>query len=352
MRGLALACTAFVCATVHAETGPEPGILRGRDLAPFGLQRLDMRPTDMRDRPIGEWTVELQAAYQNTFAMSDDVLDFLQHRKVGRTPMRAEDAQTLLSAPRDSYYVDMEVGLVDLILQRRFAEEFTAFFELPYIYYGQGNLDGLIEDFHEAAGLGQMGRDYVARNRFQMVYRFGDRRQEMLDREVTGGFGDPIAGIRYMPSGSGPWHWALEAAAKIPVDGERQLLSTGETDFGLQASTRRRFGRTALQASVSVVYYSGGFESPADEVIPTFIIAGSYAATPATNIILQTYASRSAVRGTTLSELNDNKYQVSLGLQSNIRSWTWTFAITENIANFNNTPDVGFQFGLSYNGRQ
>jgi hypothetical protein len=134
------------------------------------------------------------------------------------------------------------------------------------------------------------------------------------------------------------------------VAGERLLLSTGETDFGVQASTRRRFGRTTLQASATVVHYSGGFESPADEIIPTLIVAGSYAATPTTSVIVQTYASRSAVHGRTLDELNDNKYQLSLGLQSNIRGWTWTFAITENIVNYDNTPDVGFQFGLGYTG--
>jgi hypothetical protein len=191
----------------------------------------------------------------------------------------------------------------------------------------------------------------VARDRFQIVYRFADSRLQMLDREVTGGFGDPIAGVRYMPSLSGPWQFAMEAAAKVPISGERPLLSTGETDFGLQASTRRRFGRTTLQASATVVYYSGGAESPSDELIPTLIVAGSYMATPATSIILQSYASRSPVRGTT-DELNNNKYQLSAGLQTTLRGWTWTVGITENIANFNNTPDVGFQLGLSYTGER
>lgn len=351
MRAFAFACTLLLCAPAHAEPGREPGILRARDLAPFGLQRLDMRPTDMSERPIGEWTVELQAAYQNTFAMSDDVLGYLQRRDAGRMPLRLEDAQALQAAPHDSYFVDVEVGVVDLILQRRFTRQFSAFFELPYLHYGEGKLDTLIEDFHGAVGLGQMGRDLVARNRFQIVYRFADARLQMLDREVAGGFGDPIVGVRYMPSLAGPWQFAMEAAAKFPVGGERLLLSTGETDIGLQASTRRRFGRTTVQASATVVHYSGGPESPADTLIPTLVLACSYAATPDTDIIVQSYASRSAVRGTTVDELNDNKYQLSVGLQSSWRRWTWTVAITENIANFNNTPDVGFQFGLSYTGQ-
>lgn len=352
MRVLALACTLLLCAPAHAEPGREPGILRARDLAPFGLLRLDMRPTDMSDRPIGQWTVEVQAAYQNTFAMSDDVLGYLQRRDAGRMPLRPQDAQALLAPAHDSYYVDVEVGAVDIILQRRFNQQFAAFFELPYLHYGEGKLDTFIEDFHDVVGLGQMGRDLVARNRFQLVYRFGDMQLQMLDREVTGGFGDPVVGLRYMPSLAGPWQFAMEAAAKFPIAGERPLLSTGETDLGLQASTRRRFGRTTVQASATVVHYSGGVESPADELIPTLILACSYAATPDTSIIVQSYASRSAVSETSIDQLKDNKYQLSLGLQSSLRSWTWTLAITENIANFDNTPDVGFQLGLSYTGQR
>lgn len=352
MRVPALACTALLCATAHAESGHEPGILRTRDLTLFGMQRLDMRPTDMGEPPPGRWTIELQAAYQNTFAMSDDALEYLKGRNAGRIPLRPEDAQALLAAPHDSYYVDAEVGVLDIILQRRLSRQFAAIIEVPYIHYGQGQLDTFIEDFHDAAGLSQMGRDLVAHDRFQIVYHLADTRVQMLDRQVTDGFGDPIVSMRYMPALSGRWQFAVEAAAKLPLAGERTLLSTGETDFGLQTSIRRRFGRATLQASATLVYYSGGFESPTDDLIPTLIVAGSYAATPATSIIVQTYASRSAVRGTTVDELSNNKYQISLGLQSSVRNWTWTFAITENVVNYNNTPDVGFQFGLSYGGQR
>lgn len=350
MRSLALVCTALLFTPAHTDASPEPGILRARDLSPFALQRLDMRPADMSERPAGRWTVELQAGYQNTFAMSDDAHRYLQHRNTGRLPLRPEDARALLATPGDSYYIDVEVGALDFVLQRHFTPQLAAFFEIPYIRYGEGKLDALIEGFHDAAGMGQMGRDLAARDRFQIVYRFADASVQMLDRKVKGGLGDPIVGVSYMPASAGAWQFSIEAATKLPVAGERLLLSTGETDFGVQASTRRRFGRATLQASATVVHYSGGFESPADELIPTLIVAGGYAATPTTSLIVQTYASRSAVRGRTLDELNDNKYQLSVGLQSNIRGWTWTFAITENIVNYDNTPDVAFHLGLGYGG--
>jgi hypothetical protein len=351
-RDLAAVFSTFLlCATAHAERAQESGILRARDLTPFGLQRLDMRPTDLTEAPVGEWSVELQAAYQNTFALSDQAHSHLHDRNTGRIELRPEDAQAILSTADDAYYVDVEVGVVDLIVQRRLTAALGVFFEIPYIHYGEGLLDGFIEGFHDTFGFGQMGRDLVARDRFQIVYHFGDTYVQLLDREVKGGFGDPIAGVRYIPTlPSSSWRLAFEIAAKLPVGGDRLLLSTGETDVGVQGSARRTFGRSALQTSASVVHYSGGIESPADQIIPTLIVAYSYAATQRTSIIIQGYASRSAVRDTTLRELKANKYQLSLGLQSRVESWSWSFAVTENIANFDNTPDIGVQFGLTYVG--
>ena len=54
------------------------------------------------------------------------------------------------------------------------------------------------------------------------------------------------------------------------------------------------------------------------------------------------------MRDTSLSELNDNKYQLSLGMQSRIGDWKWSLALTENIANFDNTPDIGLQLALTH----
>ncbi len=46
------------------------GLLRARDLTPFGLLRLDMLPAHTADAAAGTWTFEIQYAYQNTFILS------------------------------------------------------------------------------------------------------------------------------------------------------------------------------------------------------------------------------------------------------------------------------------------
>ena len=247
-----------------------------------------------------------------------------------------------------------EVGLADLIVQRRISDYWSVYLTVPYIHYGEGALDGAIESFHDTIGFSQQGRDLVARDRFQIVYGIGDVNFAQLDRETKGGFGDPVFGARYsLPEPRFGWDVVVEVAAKFAVDGERFLLSTGENDYGAQLTLQRRLGETgrhALYLSASAVYYAGGPEVPGDEsqVIPTLIAGYSFGLTPGTSVILQGYASRSVVQNSTVEELTDDKYQLSLGLQSRGRNVLWSIAVTENISNFNNTPDIGLQVGLAY----
>jgi hypothetical protein len=329
------------------------GLLRARDLTPFGLLRLDMLPAHTADAKEGSWTFEVQYAYQNTFVMSDNVEAYLKRRDVGREPLRPEDAAAILAFPDDAYYVDGEVGLADLILQRRLNKYWSAYVTVPYIRYGRGVFDSLIESFHDTFGFGQMGRDLVARDQFQFIYRVGDARIAQLTRQTDDGFGDPVLGVRYsFPEPRFGWDLVVEAAAKIAVDGERFLLSTGKDDYGLQVTLQRRFGQTgrhAVYVSGSGVYYAGG--GPAgdeSEVIPTLIAGYSYGLTRHTSLILQGYASQSVVRDSTIEELTDDKYQYSLGLQTRTDNFLISLAFTENVSNLQNTPDIGVQLGIAY----
>lgn len=330
------------------------GLLRARDLTPFGLLRLDMLPAHTADAEAGTWTVEVQYAYQNTFVLSDNARSYLATRNIGRKSLRPEDAAAILALPGDAYYVDGEIGLADLIVQRRVSDYWSVYLTVPYIRYGQGVFDSTIESFHDAIGFSQQGRDLVAQNRFQIVYGIGDVNFSMLDRQTKGGFGDPVLGVRYsLPEPRFGWDMVVELAAKIAVDGERFLLSTGEQDYGAQITLQRRLGSTgrhAIYLAGSAVYYAGGPEVPGNDpqVIPTLVGGYSFGITQRTSFILQGYASESVIQDSTLDELTAEKFQLSLGVQSRGKNFLWSFAITENVTNFENTPDIGAQMGLAY----
>lgn len=330
------------------------GLLRGRDLTPFGLLRLDMLPAHTADAKAGTWTFEIQYAYQNTFVMSDNVRNYLEQRDTGRIPLRPQDAAAILVLPGDAYYIDGEVGLADLIVLRRLSAYWSAYVTVPYIRYGEGVWDSTVESFHSAFGFSQQGRDLVARNEFQIVYGVGDAQFVQLDRQTKGGLGDPVIGVRYsLPQPRFGWDVVAEFAAKFAVDGERTLLSTGRNDYGVQVTMQRRFGRTGRQAtyvSTSGVYYAGGPEIPGrkSQFIPTLILGYSYGLTHRTSVILQGYVSKSVVQDTSIDELSANKYQASLGVQSRRKNVLVSLALTENISNFGNTPDIGAQLGIAY----
>ena len=52
-------------------------------------------------------------------------------------------------------------------------------------------------------------------------------------------------------------------------------------------------------------------------------------------------------RQTDLDELLGEKYQLSIGVRHRYENMLFTFGITENLQNYNNTPDIGFQLGFA-----
>jgi hypothetical protein len=103
---------------------------------------------------------------------------------------------------------------------------------------------------------------------------------------------------------------------------------------------------------LAAVYYAGqAVPLPQEEqIVPTLIVGWERKLTTRTNLNLQAYASRSVYRHaqTDLTELLEDKYQLSLGLRHRFENSIVSFAVTENLQNFNNTPDVGFQVGYAW----
>jgi hypothetical protein len=174
-----------------------------------------------------------------------------------------------------------------------------------------------------------------------------------LGAPTNGGMLDPTIGVRY--SGAQQmkgWSLVLEAAAKLALQGRRDFLSTGKSDFGVQATLQRFGDHHAWYISASAVYYDGSTSiTPTDpQVVPTLIGGYERKLSPKTHLVLQAYVSDSVYshEDTDLHALLDRKYQLSAGIYRRFGRSVMSFAITENLQNFNNTPDVGLQLGWAY----
>lgn len=345
---LALVAVAWAAAPARAQTellGP----LRIRDMTPFNILRLDMPPDHAVTTGPGSWAVEAELARTNVFVMSRNVKTYLEQRGTDR-PLAQADAAAIAADGEDAYFVDGEIGLLDLTVHYGVTRHASVYLTLPVYDFTGGFLDGTIDRFHQRFGFGTEGRDLVARNRFQVVASLHGRRVAYLSPPVDHGVGDPVVGARRSwPLRSSPRTLVLDGAAKI-ARGERPFLSTGSNDYGVQASLQGKLRRQGIYLSASLVRTDGKvFGVPlGSRVVPTLTAAYEVGVTRHTNAILQLYASESAIRDTTLDEIKAHKYQASLGLRTRRGHLVYGLAMTENVVHFENTPDVGFSLTLAW----
>ena len=331
------------------------GLLGGRDLSPFGFLRLDMRPPHAVSIEPGSWTLETEFASQNTWAMSPEVERYLTGLEAGgRRPLGETELAAIHNLPGENYLVDLEMTVVDATLHYKFSPRLSGYLIASAVSYEGGFLDGTVERFHKALGLSSYGRPAVNRNDVNLIYDLKSTSFASLGGAPTsGGLLDPTIGLRYsgIPLGRA-WQLSVEGAVKLALAGERQLLSTGRTDYGVQTTAQWRGVRQAFYANASAVYYSGGDFPVRQErqIIPTLILGYEYALTANTNLNIQGYASTGVYSHsqTDLEELLANKYQVTAGFRHRRDNMMISFGITENVQNINNTPDIGFQLGVAW----
>jgi len=339
----------------HAEEqGSFFGMLRSRDLSPFGFLRLDMRPAHAVNIETHTFAFEAELGYQNTWALSENVEKYLTSLEPsGRRAIGPAEIDAIRNLPGENYLFDLESATLDMAVHYKISSQWTAYLFVSAVSYQGGFLDSTIEGFHDLVGLGTYGRRAVERNSTYLIYDLKKAKGVITEAPQSPGLLDPTFGLRYSGiSLPGRWQMSVETAVKMPIDGARPLLSTGRTDYGMQMSVRRLGKRNALHMDFSGVYYAGE-EMPSEhesQIIPTIVIGWERQMTARTNMNLQGYASKSVYKRaqTDLDELLADKFQLSLGVRHRLDCCLVSFGVTENLQNLNNTPDVGFQIGFAW----
>jgi hypothetical protein len=353
-KALAILIVAMASASAFAAEAPEfHGLLRARDLTPFGYLRLDMRPGFSGTPTRGKWTIETDVAYQNTWATSPEVEKYLNSLE-GRRELGPDELQAIRDLPGENYLVDLELAQFDVAINYQLTDRWGAYAILSGASFGGGFLDGTIEAFHKLIDAPRFGRPAAERNDYNVLFDLKSSQYAAFESPGRGGLLDPVIGARYtMTSADERWRMSLESAIKIPLSNESAALSTGRTDVGAQMSLQRFSGKHAVYLNLAAVYYAGidDFVTEPARVLPTLVIGYERRLTPRTNAILQGYVSRSVYgrAETDLSELRGTKTQLSAGIHHRRGAHLLSVALTENIGNINNTPDFGMQVGYSFN---
>ena len=245
-------CSRWTCppAALRDEEGRFYGMLRERDLTPFGFLRLDMRPAHAVSIEPHSFAFEMELGYQNTWALSRERREVSDRSRIAGAPSSigpADDRGHPQSARR-------ELSARPRVRDARHGGALQALEPVdPVRHRDRGLVPGRLHGF---------GHRRVSRHlRLQLLRPPGDRAQRrptsssisrvrrscMLDAPKTQGFTDPIFGLRYTGINlPGRWQMSVEAAIKVPLEGERMLLSTGRTDYGMQASVRHLGERNAF----------------------------------------------------------------------------------------------------------
>ena len=328
------------------------GLLRARDLTTFGFLRLDMRPAHAIHAPKGTWAIETELAHQNTWALSEGAEKYIEALPDRRKLSPAELAD-LEALPGENFLFDMELAELDVTLHYKFSDRWGGYLVLSGVNYSGGFLDATIESFHDLTGFDSGGRPNVHRNDVTLFADLKSANLAFIGAPTHGGLLDPTIGIRYSSDRQMKgWDVVVEAAAKVAFRGQENFLSTGRSDFGLQATLQRFSDHHAWYVSASGVYYDGStnMTPTGAQIVPTLIIGYERKLSPKTHLVLQGYVSNSVYshEDTDLQELLDTKYQLSIGVYRRFNRGVFSFAFTENLQNFNNTPDVALQLGWAF----
>lgn len=345
----ALLLATLAAPALAVETSPTSmlGPLRLRDLTPFALQRLDFLPASAAARYPEGWALEANVSYTNTFVMSSNVAEYLEGRGE-RLPLGEADFAALHDLAEDAFYFDGSISVLNLSWHYGVSDALAVYGVLPVHRYHGGSLDSIIESFHQKAGFSDFGRDLVARDQFQGFFKVGDSETVLTEAPRGSGIADPVIGIRHRGLRLGAWDVVLELAAKLPIGANDPLFSSGHADVGAQVSLQRQWQDHGLYFSVSQVHFGGSndFVDSVNRNIPSFTLAWETRLGRNTSAIVQATAARSVFAGDTDPELSANQYQVSAGVRHVAGAVHYTFALTENLVNFNNTPDIGFHAGI------
>ena len=163
------------------------------------------------------------------------------------------------------------------------------------VNYSGGFLDRSIESFHDALGFDDNGRPAAERNAVNLIADLNNADIAVFDAPTNGGLLDPTIGVRYSsPQQLKGWNFVLEAAAKLALQGEEEFLSTGKSDYGVQATLQRFGDHHAWYVSASAVYYDGRTSiTPTDpQVVPTLVLGYERKLSDKTHLVLQTLRQR------------------------------------------------------------
>lgn len=157
---------------------------------------------------------------------------------------------------RGRYVIDGELRQLQAVARLGLFDRIELGLVLPYEWRGGGVMDGFIEDFHDAFGIGEMERDQRPRDRYLVagVERDGstfqhDHRGYGLSDLVVEARGQLHDGAGILPAAT------VTTRLRLPTGRRKFELSDG-VDATLQLDVSERFGPVIVYVSAAYTYHA------------------------------------------------------------------------------------------------
>ena len=301
--------------------GLGPILLRSQ--SPLSLLRLTPTPLQPVTTPRGDAMVGAVVDWNNYFALDAEGRYLVDAESVGLT-------------------VGAAFGLTDRL---------DVHASLPIAYRGGGVLDGFVEGFESFIGRPNEDRYNDPRDRYLVrIVRPDGTVVERHGSDAGWALEDPAVGIRYqLHRGSARAPSVLLAGGlKLPFGNAEELHSSGGVDAYLALALGQRLGpRFHLYASLAGMRYGETEVAGIDLRRSQWSFFGGleFRRSTRTSWLLQGVVTSAGTRS--YGGFAESTFEVTLGIKHLLRpDLLLEVSVLENLFVFNNSPDVGFHFGV------
>jgi hypothetical protein len=331
------------------------GPIRIRNQFPLSLPFLEFAADDNWMLKKRELRLDFHYAHSNTFVKSSGIVRNIQPRN-GRGVLTREVAERLVQEQpeEEAFLFDTEVERWSLNVFYGLSDAVMIEAELPILRFGGGFLDPVIENFHNTFGFPDDSRPDFRKNISEAFLYINRQFLYFGPEDLDGaGLGDLVLSSKFRLLRGGKSWPAITARAviKLPTGDPQKLRGSGSMDYGLDLIVSKPFTKSCLHLNLGAV-------APGKwELMPNLYPSPIYSALLSyerlvgknTSLILQNLASSNVLTGVTDSGIGKISHEITIGLEIDHPPWLrWTFSLTENYAQYNNSPDIGFHVGVMY----
>ena len=254
--------------------------------------------------------------------------------------------------------IDLEVSRVTLDLRYGLYDNLEIGLEVPYLSLSRGYLDNFIEGIEDGIGARTpRSRERQGSYNFDYSLRYNGTYLIQEKHSTDPGIGDIVLNAKYHLLKEKSWflpNVSLRSAIKFPTAEEKDLLGSGEFDYGAGILIDKGFfDRVFLYLGANVMW----IESPSflsqlsiNKEYFSGLLALECFFTRRFSLVAQVTGNTTPYPYSDTNALDNDAYELGIGFNYALKEKTdvgWNFGISENITAAS-SPDVTFHTGLNW----